>query len=78
MTWLWVGLVFKREGKDGRMVGVVPVLTCSVARKCLLLGVHVEQQVSDTVAVTELIVIPAKEEMNTNNQFEKKIHCSVN
>lgn len=73
MTWLWVELVCKTEGRDGRMVGVVPVLTSFLARKCLLLGVHVQQQVSDTVAVAELIVIPAEEEgdkkQKLNDQF---------
>lgn len=42
------------------MFGVVPFLTSSVDRKCLLLGVHVQQQVSNTVAVAELIVIPGE------------------
>lgn len=39
---------------------VVPFLTSFVARKRLLLGVHVQQQVSDTVAVAKLIVIPGE------------------
>lgn len=42
------------------MVGVVPFLTSFLDRKCLLLGVHVQQQVSDTVAVAELIIIPGE------------------
>lgn len=42
------------------MVGVVPFLTSFQDMKYLLLGVHVHQQVSNTVAVAELIVIPAE------------------
>lgn len=43
------------------MVGVVPFLTSVLDRKCLLLGVHVHQQISDTVAVAELVIIPGNE-----------------
>ena len=38
---------------------MVPFLTSSLDRKYLLLGMHVQQQVSNTVAVAKLIVIPA-------------------
>lgn len=64
MTGLWAGHVCKREeGRGrGRMVGVVPFLTSFVNRKCLLLGVHVQQQVSNTVAVAKLVVIPGGRE----------------
>lgn len=51
------------------MDGVVPFLTFFLARKCLLLGVHVHQQVSDTVAVAELIVIPAMEERDKKEKL---------
>lgn len=44
------------------MVGVVPFLTSFLDRKCLLLGVHVHQQISDAVAVAKLIIIPAERE----------------
>lgn len=41
------------------MSGVVPFLTSVLDRKCLLLlGLHVQQQVSNTVAVAKLVVIP--------------------
>lgn len=42
------------------MVGVVPFLISFMDRKCLLFGVHVQQQVSDTVAVAELVIIPGE------------------
>lgn len=42
------------------MVGLVPFLISFLDRKCLLLGVHVQQQVSDAVAVAELVVIPGE------------------
>lgn len=51
------------------MVGVVPFLTFFLARKCLLLGVHVQQQVSDTVAVAKLIVIPAEEDRDKKEKL---------
>lgn len=35
-------------------------LTSFLDRKCLLLAVHVQQQVCNTVAVTKLIIIPGK------------------
>lgn len=43
----------------GGWLGLVPFLTSSLDRKYLLLGMHVQQQVSNTVAVAKLIVIPA-------------------
>lgn len=51
----------KREGRADSMVGMVPFLTFFLVRKCLLLCVHVQQQVSDAVAVAKLVVIPAEE-----------------
>lgn len=39
-------------------LGVVPLLISLVDRKCLLLGVHVQQQVGNAVAVAVLIIIP--------------------
>lgn len=44
------------------MAGVVPFLISFLDRKCLLLGVHVQQQVSNTVAVTKLVIIPGERE----------------
>lgn len=40
------------------VTGLVPFLTSWLDRKRLLLGVHVQQQVGNTVAVAKLIVIP--------------------
>lgn len=40
------------------MAGLVPFLTSLSDRKLLLLGVHVLQQVGNTVAVAKLVVIP--------------------
>lgn len=42
------------------MVGLVPFLISCLDRKCLLLGVHVQQQVSNAVAVAKLVVIPGE------------------
>ena len=44
------------------MVGMVPFMTSFLDRKYLVLGVHVQQEVSDTVAVAKLIIIPAERE----------------
>lgn len=44
------------------MAGMVPFLISFLDRKCLLLGVHVQQQVSNTVAVTKLVIIPGERE----------------
>lgn len=46
---------------------MVPFLTSFLDRKCLVLGVHVQQEVSNTVAVAELIIIPAERETETIN-----------
>lgn len=59
----------KIERRGGRMFGVVPFLTSFVDRKYLLLGVHVQQQVSNTVAVAELIIIPGEGGKNPNEVF---------
>lgn len=58
----------KEKGEGGRMSGVVPFLTSVLDRKCLLLGVHVQQQVSNTVAVAKLVVIPKERQ----GEVEKK------
>lgn len=59
MTWLWVGGACAEERREG----VVLLLTSFQDRKCLLLlAVHVLQQVSDTVAVAKLVVIPRERE----------------
>lgn len=49
------------------MFGMVPFLTSFLDRKCLVLGVHVQQEVSNTVAVAKLIIIPAERERDRNN-----------
>lgn len=51
-----------KEKRGEWMVGVVPFLTSFQNRKYLLLGVHVHQQISNTVAVAELVVIPEEME----------------
>lgn len=51
------------------MIGVVPFLTSFVDRKCLLLGVHVQQQVGNTVAVAELVIIPGERVRKRNELF---------
>lgn len=62
MLWLVYGrgggLCVKEKRGGERMVEVVPFLTSFLDRKYLLLAVHVQQQVGDTVAVAKLIVIP--------------------
>lgn len=50
------------------MSGVVPLLTSVLDRKSLLLGVHVQQQVSNTAAVAKLVVIPKERQ----GEVEKK------
>ena len=66
MTWLWLGHVCKREGRVRGWLGVVPFQTSSLDRKCLLLGVHVQQQVSNTVTVAILIIIPERDKERKN------------
>lgn len=50
-----------KEEEEG-VTGLVPFLTSLLERKLLLLGVHVLQQVGNTVAVAKLIVIPTGRE----------------
>lgn len=48
----------KREGRGREDVWGGPIPDFRFGQKCLLLGVHVQQQVSNTVAVAKLVVIP--------------------
>lgn len=50
------------------MTGLVPFLTSLLDRKRLLLGVHVVQQVGNTVAVAILIVIPREREREAESE----------
>lgn len=59
------------------MTGLVPFLTSLLARKRLLLRVHVQQQVSNTVAVAKLIVIPRwRKKQNKKKREKQKVHES--
>lgn len=55
------------EVKDELMV--VPLLISLVDRKCLLLGVHVQQQVGNAVAVAVLIIIPGRRKGGKENEL---------
>lgn len=55
------------EVKDELMV--VPLLISLVDRKCLLLGVHVQQQVGNAVAVAVLIIIPGWRKGGKENEL---------
>lgn len=59
------------------MTGLVPFLTSLLDRKRLLLGVHVVQQVGNTVAVAILIVIPREREKGKQKVNECQIEGSV-
>lgn len=57
-----------KEEEEG-VIGLVPFWTPLLARKRLLLGVHVQQQVSNTVAVAKLIVIPRWREKGRSQKY---------
>lgn len=57
-----------KEKEEGGVTGLVPFLSSLLDRKRLLLGVHVHQQVGNTVAVAILIVIPREREWEAERE----------
>lgn len=69
---LWKGYelgMCVKEKEEGGVTGLVPFLTSLLDRKRLLLGVHVVQQVGNTVAVAILIVIPREREREAESEW---------